>query len=556
MTSDFPNRDEFETLLERFCHGEFSDDEFARLEDFVSEHQTARERYIHELDLIAQLEWGESLAPKLDPPASELVEPARRRFRATQHKLGISISVAVAVVVSGLLTMHFMKIGPFVAEKQQEQDLAEQPSAPEKVAKLTNWFADEWVGDSRPPLRNPQLAVGQRLLLSAGLAEITYDTGARVVIEGPAEYEVVGKNSGYLSRGKVTARIESNRKKAYGFSIDTPAMLVEDLGTEFGVEVSADRVTSLHVFEGKVVCKTDDEGELGRRTILAGNGLRLAPGEFPANGETLSADRGGFETSIAAAVARPRAGDVPVTDQLALWLDAGQAVRKDDRGRVSAWGDIVRVPYTRENVARQRNADERPLWVESAIGGKPAVRFDGMKTRMLVDPLTTTDDHTAIVLFQQRSGTRKKSPMGIVLHYNGPPSEPAGMRDGRGIIHLWFKGSQTSFAGSVFAADTVGLVTASELIGALRPTIAVYRYNHSKNIAELFRNGEKQGQATAAVPIAYTQTISIGKHGGGTSGAFRGDIAEVLLFNKALTDEERTKVEEYLGKKYGVLTDN
>ena len=45
--------------------------------------------------------------------------------------------------------------------------------------------------------------------------EITYDTGAKVILQGPVTYEVESKDSGYLSLGKLTARVE-RRGKAEG----------------------------------------------------------------------------------------------------------------------------------------------------------------------------------------------------------------------------------------------------------------------------------------------------------------------------------------------------
>ncbi|MCG8586374.1 MAG: hypothetical protein MI757_16825, partial [Pirellulales bacterium] len=91
-------------------------------------------------------------------------------------------------------------------------------------------------------------------------------TGARVVIEGPAEF-VVGRresetpsrgstshreaaNSGYLALGKLVARCET--RDSEGFAIDTPAARVEDFGTEFGVEVRKSGAADFVVLSGEV----------------------------------------------------------------------------------------------------------------------------------------------------------------------------------------------------------------------------------------------------------------------------------------------------------------
>ena len=38
--------------------------------------------------------------------------------------------------------------------------------------------------------------------------EITYNTGAKVILQGPATYGIESTSGGYLSLGKLTARVE------------------------------------------------------------------------------------------------------------------------------------------------------------------------------------------------------------------------------------------------------------------------------------------------------------------------------------------------------------
>jgi hypothetical protein len=154
-----------------------------------------------------------------------------------------------------------------------------------------------WTGDGTKhsplsSLPSPLVALGDRLALRSGLLEITYDTGARVILQGPVTYEVESPTGGYLSVGKLTARLEkgsktqqyANPKRQRGargeddfsgsanqkseilnqkspdlcpltsdlFAIRTPTAIVTDLGTEFGVEVDKQGDTASHVFRGEV----------------------------------------------------------------------------------------------------------------------------------------------------------------------------------------------------------------------------------------------------------------------------------------------------------------
>jgi hypothetical protein len=123
--------------------------------------------------------------------------------------------------------------------------------------------------------------------------EITYQSGAKVILQGPCDYTVDSPRGGFLQVGKLTARVASGqwlvrrKRKAENqkseirnqksrsplatshsplFSIRTPTALVEDLGTEFGVEVSDAGETASHVFQGQVRLMVAGAGDEGRGT--------------------------------------------------------------------------------------------------------------------------------------------------------------------------------------------------------------------------------------------------------------------------------------------------
>ncbi len=47
--------------------------------------------------------------------------------------------------------------------------------------------------------------LGRKYALSSGLMEISYQSGAKVILEGPCTYEVESEVGGYLALGKLTA---------------------------------------------------------------------------------------------------------------------------------------------------------------------------------------------------------------------------------------------------------------------------------------------------------------------------------------------------------------
>ena len=174
-----------------------------------------------------------------------------------------------------------------------------EPKA-EYVGRITGMVDCKWIGGSR-------VSLGQKFDLASGLMEITYDTGAKVILQGPVTYEVEA-NGGYLAVGKLTGKLEKRgegrEERGEGaanhqipnpksqilnpsplsplpsplFVIHTPTATVTDLGTEFGVEVSREGVTETQVFVGEVKIATIGNLETAAgqmRVIRAGQYARI-----------------------------------------------------------------------------------------------------------------------------------------------------------------------------------------------------------------------------------------------------------------------------------------
>ena len=94
------------------------------------------------------------------------------------------------------------------------------------------------------------VSLGDKFSLASGLMEITYDTGATVVLQGPVTYRGrIGQRR--LSAGGQAAG-QSDEQIGPGFPHRTPTAEVVDLGTEFGVDVAKDGTSEVHVLKGLV----------------------------------------------------------------------------------------------------------------------------------------------------------------------------------------------------------------------------------------------------------------------------------------------------------------
>lgn len=165
---------------------------------------------------------------------------------------------------------------------QEMTTLADQPLAkveklaaakaptPEKkeVATVTAWHRVDWAKGHAITKKSPRIKAGQKVALKSGLVEITFDNGAKAVIEGPAEFivDVEGEEKDvdpekprdariYLKFGRIVGRSDS--PKSGRLTIDSPAATIIDLGAEFGVEVGLDGEAAVSVFAGEAEVVTE-----------------------------------------------------------------------------------------------------------------------------------------------------------------------------------------------------------------------------------------------------------------------------------------------------------
>lgn len=116
------------------------------------------------------------------------------------------------------------------------------------IATLSETAQCQWAGGTLPTEQGASLPHG-RLRLTSGLATITFTSGAKVVMEGPVDMELISPMKCRLYSGLVVAHVP---KQAINFEIETPKAKVFDLGTEFALSVNPQGDTQVRVINGLV----------------------------------------------------------------------------------------------------------------------------------------------------------------------------------------------------------------------------------------------------------------------------------------------------------------
>ncbi len=170
------------------------------------------------------------------PGGTSRSAPSRRRSAASWS----AMAAAACVIFAAGWGFHALRDRP--------QPVAVTTAPTNEPARITGMVGVEWASTSPPDLLSTQAAV-DRLAIRSGLIELTYGSGVRVTLEGPADFTVKDQEAGLLTHGKLAATVP---KGAEGFRVDYAAGSVVDLGTEFVMDAKTDGSTELGVFEGKV----------------------------------------------------------------------------------------------------------------------------------------------------------------------------------------------------------------------------------------------------------------------------------------------------------------
>ncbi|HSI64278.1 MAG TPA: LamG-like jellyroll fold domain-containing protein [Candidatus Saccharimonadia bacterium] len=156
------------------------------------------------------------------------------------------------------------------------------------AAALTRSEGIVWSGPA-PSRKTSDLAKNTRLQAEAGLVELAFDSGARMVLEGPFDVELKDGMLAYLHHGRLSVRCPPS---AHGFTVETPEGTAVDRGTEFCVNMVRGAAMEVHVLAGVVDVTPKHTGPT--TTLFDNEGLRIQG----ASVERINADANTFVTSM------------------------------------------------------------------------------------------------------------------------------------------------------------------------------------------------------------------------------------------------------------------
>lgn len=237
MTLDDREILELDQLCDVTIEGTANGAQRSRLEQLLSESNDARQYYVKAADLSASLS---HYAAEM-----QMEEPDAPRSLGQSVRSNLIKFSAIAAAITMIAIWSWPRPDPTKADKTH----APAASRTEFVARLTGLKDVAWANDPASPAVGDFLRRGRRLNLSSGFAEVTFDSGAVLLLQGPASLDVNSAWDSTLRSGTVRANVPP---QALGFRVSNSAVEVVDLGTAFSMVANSEGGADVYVLQGEV----------------------------------------------------------------------------------------------------------------------------------------------------------------------------------------------------------------------------------------------------------------------------------------------------------------
>ena len=215
---------------------------------------------------------------------------------------------------------------------------------------------------------------------------------------------------------------------------------------------------------------------------------------------------------------------LPVTSGLVLRMDASQITGTADGAQLDTWTDTSGAA---NNAVRQSGSSAGyPMYVASGINGQPVVRFNSANGNtgdyFRFNRISTIRSVFWVIKGTQANGT----------HFLLGDDNSYQFHRGNG-------GNAGKLWDATYAADNIKNGTTKLMGGSINGTTTSLP-SGSFQLVSLVTTGSVQ-----ANQICQDRSYN---------GSWQGDIAEILIYNRALSGPEENQVGYYLGTKYGLTT--
>jgi len=220
-------------LIQRYIAGTLPDDEALALQNALKSDKDLRALYLDYMNLdVALGSQAESRAAVKEILASPM---ARETSRPGRRYPWLPLTAAAAIVLLAFI------VWPRAA--------VDEEAISNGVAMVSDTLDAAF---AEAAVRSGDTIAPGKLTLNKGLALIEFFSGATVLIEGATQIEIISAWEARCVSGRVRVHVPPAAK---GFLMHAPDVKLEDLGTEFALNVKG-QDSAVHVFDGEVIAHT------------------------------------------------------------------------------------------------------------------------------------------------------------------------------------------------------------------------------------------------------------------------------------------------------------
>lgn len=208
---------------------------------------------------------------------------------------------------------------------------------------------------------------------------------------------------------------------------------------------------------------------------------------------------------------------------LTFWLDADAPSTIAQATGVSQWSD----KSASNNNVVQATGSKQPSYVQNILNGKPVVRFTAASSQTMTTSTNFASPVSVIYVSRQTGGGNSRMLSGLANNW---------------LLGYWNGCHQQAyFEGWVTSSCGTPASTTSWYIQSVVETGSLSTYYEDGTQIASNANG-------VAGPNGFSLNGYLG-----TSEFSNGDIAEIVVYNRALSTAEREKIEGYLANKWGLM---
>jgi hypothetical protein len=250
------DQERLDILLQKHLDEVLTPEERHELGQTLLESPRAREHFWEVAKWNATLrEWGMQSWGQ-EPPEIPTTPPPRNLGSRSLRWLALAATIAL---LCGAAYYFLRPPSASMADPLGELASEEEPAS-DGVAVLTLATEVVWTDLDSQRQMGKVLTPGW-LRFKSGALQVEFSRGARVVIEGPAEFELISHSEAFLKSGKLRASVP---EAAQGFRIRSAGFELLDHGTEFGCFVPETGAPEIHVFQGEVEVQPEAKSEASR----------------------------------------------------------------------------------------------------------------------------------------------------------------------------------------------------------------------------------------------------------------------------------------------------